>query len=289
MGNTLTERSMRAISDKFHRATTTLAEHQTRRHLMKTSHIPDDVRELVDWFIETRARHMVTSWYGPLFAPLIRSAVNYDNLCRFVTGWRYNNSGAEMAEAMLTLMKPKVTTSGIERMPKSGGCIVATNHPTGLPDGLALYDKVRIVRKDLALFVFADLLTINPNAADVMIPVEWRPGMRDRNAMRRTMTIATKAFKDDRCVGIFPSGRLSFWDGMRLKERPWNSSFIRMAVKNDVPIVLGHIKGRNSLTFYGLSQLSTELRDIQSIREMQNKHGARFHLTFGKPNLSRSA
>jgi hypothetical protein len=40
---------------------------------------------------------------------------------------------------------------------------------------------------------------------------------------------------------------------------------------------------RNSLVFYALSQISTELRDIQSIREFQNKDGAPYTITFGRP------
>ena len=274
---------MRALGDRVERVRLSLRAKQDLQHRQNTAHIPDDVRDLVDWFIETRARHLVTGRYGSLLTPVIRRAVRYDNLCRLVAGWRYNNSGAEMAEAMLGLMEPRVTTTGLERIPASGGCLVVTNHPTGLPDGLALYDQVRAVRGDLALFVFADLLSINPNSHDVMIPVEWRPGLRDRAAMRQTMAIAAKAFADERCVGIFPSGRLSYWNGRRLKERPWNSSFLRMATRHRLPIVPGHIRARNSLGFYALSQISTELRDIQSIRELQNKHGARFHLTFGAP------
>nr|WP_321462354.1 1-acyl-sn-glycerol-3-phosphate acyltransferase [uncultured Cohaesibacter sp.] len=283
MGETLTQKSMRVIHDGVNKAQTSLAARQSRRHLERTAHITDDVRELVDWYIEVRARHLVTGRFGPLYAPLIRKAVRYQNLCRLVSGWRYNESGYQMAEAMLALMEPRVTTQGLEKLPSHGGCLVATNHPTGLPDGLALFDQVRSVRKDLALFVFADLLSINPNAADLMIPVEWRPHLRDRSAMRRTMSIAAEAFRNDRCVGIFPSGRLSYWNGVRLKERPWNSSFLRMAKKHRIPIIPGHIRARNSLTFYALSQISTELRDIQSIRELQNKHGARFHITFGDP------
>lgn len=283
MGETLTRKSMRVIYDRVSKAQSSLADRQTRRQMERTAHITDDVRELVDWYIEVRARHLVTGRFGKAYAPLIRKAVRYDNLCRLVSGWRYNESGYEMAEAMLALMQPRVTTTGLEKLPQEGGCLVATNHPTGLPDGLALFDQVRHVRQDLALFVFADLLSINPSAADLMIPVEWRPNLRDRSAMRRTMSIAAQAFRNDRCVGIFPSGRLSYWNGVGLKERPWNSSFLRMAKKHKIPIIPGHIKARNSLTFYALSQISTELRDIQSIRELQNKYGAKFHITFGEP------
>nr|WP_321458446.1 1-acyl-sn-glycerol-3-phosphate acyltransferase [uncultured Cohaesibacter sp.] len=283
MEETLTQKSMRVIFDGVNKAQSSLVARQSRRHLERTAHIPDDVRELVDWYIEVRARHLVTGRFGPAYAPLIRKAVRYKNLCRLISGWRYNESGYQMAEAMLALMEPRVSTTGLQYLPQNGGCLVATNHPTGLPDGLALFDQVRKVRQDLALFVFADLLSINPNATDLMIPVEWRPNLRDRSAMKRTMSIAAEAFRNDRCVGIFPSGRLSYWNGLRLKERPWNSSFLRMAKKHKIPIVPGHIRARNSLTFYALSQISTELRDIQSIRELQNKHGAKFHITLGKP------
>lgn len=285
MKNALADRYARPLLDNLHQTVQGFAQASSAFRISDhtNAEIPQDVRDLVDWFIETRARHWVTSWYAPAVKPLIHKAVLYDNLCRLIAKWRYCASGEEMASAMLALMEPRVSTTGMYHLPPEGGCIIATNHPTGLPDGLALYDQVRQVRRDVALFVFADLLTINPNADDVLIPVEWQPGLRDRSAMRRTMAVAGRAFRDGRCVGIFPSGRLSYWDGRSLRERTWNSSFLRMATKYKIPIVPGHIRARNSLAFYAMSQISTEFRDIQSIREIQNKQGAQFHITFGPP------
>jgi putative hemolysin len=86
-----------------------------------------------------------------------------------------------------------------------------------------------------------------------------------------------------RVVVMFPSGRLAYWNGLRLRERPWKSTFVTLALKYDLPVIPIHIAARNSWAFYALSQISTELRDVQSIREAQNKAGTPYRITFGRP------
>ena len=56
---------------------------------------------------------------------------------------------------------------------------------------------------------------------------------------------------------------------------------VTLARKFNAPILPLHIRARNSWLFYGLSQLSTELRDVTLFHELLNKRGRRFELTFG--------
>jgi putative hemolysin len=237
---------------------------------------------LVDDMITDRAPSLARSRW-PLYRRLLERMIRYPDLVAMVDRCRRCGSGIELADLALQIVGPKVTSTNLHHTPAAGGCILAANHPTGIVDGVALYDQVRSRRRDIAILVFHDVININPAATDVFVPVEWRTSRRTATKTRQTVACTIRALAAGRIVAIFPSGRLAFWKGLRLRERPWQSSFVKLARKYDVPIIPTHIAARNSLAFYALSQISTELRDIRSIREFQNKGGARYAITFGRP------
>jgi putative hemolysin len=80
---------------------------------------------------------------------------------------------------------------------------------------------------------------------------------------------------------MFPAGRIAYMTPRGLRERPWLPTVVTLARKFDAPILPLHIRARNSWLFYALSQVSHELRDVTLFRELLNKGGRRFELTFG--------
>lgn len=240
-------------------------------------------RRLVDDMIMDRAPSLAWSRWSPLYRRLLDRTIRYPDLVAIVDQCRRCRSGIELADLIRHRIALKVTSKNLRHTPVKGGCILIANHPTGIADGVALYDQVRRLRRDVSMLVFHDVINVNPSATDVFIPVEWRTSLRDATTTLYTMACTTRALSAGRIVAIFPSGRLAFWNGLRLRERPWKSTFVRLATKYDIPIIPTHIAARNSLAFYALSQISTELRDIRSIHEFQNKRGARYALTFGRP------
>ena len=92
-----------------------------------------------------------------------------------------------------------------------------------------------------------------------------------------------QAFRDDRLIVIFPSGRLARPTPVGLIERAWLESGVSRAQKYDCPIVPMHIQGHNSLLYYLLWFLNTELKDMTLFRELLNKSGQRYHLQIGAP------
>jgi putative hemolysin len=240
-------------------------------------------RRLVDDMIMDRAPSLAWSPWSPLYRWLVERMIGYRDLVAIVDQCRRCRSGIELADLILRKVSPKVTSANLHHMPAVGGCILAANHPTGIVDGVALYHQIRGCRRDVSILAFHDVININPAATDVFVPVEWRASRRDATKTLYTMACTTRALSAGRAVAIFPSGRLAFWNGLQLCERPWKSTFVSLAIKYDVPIIPVHIAARNSLAFYALSQISTELRDICSIREFQNKNGAPYAITFGRP------
>jgi putative hemolysin len=179
------------------------------------------------------------------------------------------------------LLSIELDVTGLERIPKSGAFILAANHPTGIADGVAVFDALKLVRPDLSIFTNRDALRINPRLSEFLIPVEWREAFRDRTKMRETLTISSRAFREGRAVVIFPSGRIAYWKDGRLNERPWQSSAITLARKQGVPILPVNVQSRNSGLFYWFANWNTELRDMTVFHELLNKRGQTFRINIG--------
>jgi putative hemolysin len=118
----------------------------------------------------------------------------------------------------------------------------------------------------------------------MIIPVEWVSEKRTILRSRETLVSAIKAFNDEKCVVLFPSGRLAFMDEQRkLTEQEWLPSVAIFARKYDCPIVPAHIEARNSWLYYWFWKLNTELRDITLFHELLNKKGKTYKIIFGAP------
>lgn len=176
-----------------------------------------------------------------------------------------------------------VHASGLEHVPRRGRAVVVANHPAGIADGIAVWDALRTVRDDVIFLANRDAVRALPNLTDMIIPVEWRPERRDHGRNRETVRALVSALRAERLVVLFPSGRLARPTVRGLVERPWMSAGISMALRNDAPLVPMHVRGVNSLLFYVLWCINTELKDMTLFRELLNKHGARYRIRVGEP------
>ena len=163
--------------------------------------------------------------------------------------------------------------TGAEYLPRTGPALLVANHPTGIADGIAVFDLLKAVRPDFMIFANRDAVRIAPALEDVIIPVEWRASERSRARMRETLSGTRRAFAEGRLVVVFPSGRLAYRDRGQLRERPWQSTALSLARRHQVPIIPMHLGAQNSPVFYGAARLSDQLRDITLFYEVMNKKG----------------
>ena len=93
---------------------------------------------------------------------------------------------------------------------------------------------------------------------------------------------AKDAFEAERCVVLFPAGRLARRgpDGA-LIDPPWATTAVSLAQKYQAPIIPAHLAGPDSFWFHLFDRFSVELRDITLFHEFLNKAGKRFDLRFG--------
>lgn len=237
---------------------------------------------IVDQLIAERGEKIVESRFWPLIKPVLYKILRYRDAVRMADEIG-PLSGRAALDYVSRLLALDLDISGLENIPATGAFIIAANHPTGIADGVAVYDALKQARPDFAIFTNRDAIRINPRLADFLIPVEWREDLRDRTKMRETLRLTARAFSEGRAVVIFPSGRIAFWKDGRLNERPWQGSAVTLARKQGLPILPVHVEARNSGLFYWFANAGfTELRDMTVFHELLNKRGKTFRIRFGR-------
>lgn len=191
-------------------------------------------------------------------------------------------SGHDAFSMVARHISPRTAVEGLQNIPSKGPCIIIANHPTGLADGLAVFQAIRDRRPDHVFLANADALRVIPNGEDIIIPVEWVQEKRNLAKTRETLVKIRQAIKAEKCIVIFPSGRLAKMTWRGLVDQPWESSAAMVAKKYSVPVVPLRMQARNSSLYYAFSRVNAELRDITLFREMLNKKHRLFRLTFGE-------
>ena len=240
-------------------------------------------KHIVDLLIEERARTLIKSPFWPLYRSFLYPLLKEPQAKR-MTDIIADMPGREAMAHVSSILKLAVTTAGFEHVPATGRIIIASVHPTGIADGVAMYDALSARRADAVFFANRDAIRVAPGLGDLIIPVEWVLEKRTRQRSRETLIEAKAAFMQERCVVIFPSGRLAFMDeNKQLVEREWMTSVAIFARKYDCAVIPTHLKARNSWLYYWFWRLNTELRDITLFNELLNKRGKPYHFTFGAP------
>jgi len=238
---------------------------------------------IVDVLIAERAPRLTASAAWPLVRPALYGLLDYAKARRMADAIG-PMGGREALDYVSDLLELTVRTAHLDRLPASGRCLVVCNHPTGIADGLAVHDALRTVRADLIYFANADALRVSPRLSQTVIPVEWVTAKRTREKTRATLQAAKEAFEAERCVVMFPAGRLARLgpDG-RLTDPEWAATAASLARKYEAPVIPIHVAGPTSRLFHLFDKVSQELRDITLFHELLNKKGRAFDLTIGRP------
>lgn len=238
---------------------------------------------VVDVLIAERAPRLTGSIVWPLVRSLFYSILGYRQ-AREMADAITPLPGQAALDHVSNLLDLKVSSLNLDRLPATGRCIVVCNHPTGIADGIAVYDAIRKRRADAIYFANADAVRVAPRLDEVIIPVEWVVAKRTRAKTRVTLDAAKAAFEAERCVVMFPAGRISRVgaDGA-LTDPEWASTATSLARKYGAPTIPIHVSGPYSTLFHLFHRVSPELRDITLFHELLNKRKKPFRLSVGKP------
>lgn len=238
---------------------------------------------IIDTLIAERAPRLTGSAIWPLLRPVVYRLLDYrkarrmaETICQL--------GGRAALDHVSDLLALQVEVQGLENLPASGRCVIVANHPTGIGDGVAVYDALKARRADLVFYANADAHRVCRRFDEVLIPVEWVEEKRSRERMRLTLAMTREAMEAERALMVFPAGRLAMEDTAGLlTDPPWMASAVSIARKYGAPIVPIHLTGPRSNLFHFFDKRWKEMRDITLFHELLNKKGRRFSLIVGAP------
>lgn len=172
----------------------------------------------------------------------------------------------------------------LDRFP-TGAFLTVSNHPLGALDGIMLIDIVGRHRPDFKVMVNMILYNIQA-MRPTFIPVD-PSGSNDPEKKRTTMHGIREAMmhvKRGHPLGFFPAGAVSkVKRNLRISDRPWQESVIRLAKQLRVPIIPVYFHDHNSAFFNFLGMIDWRIRTLRLPRELFNKTGKTMHVSFGEP------
>jgi putative hemolysin len=164
--------------------------------------------------------------------------------------------------------------------------IVASNHPLGGIDGMALMQELGRFRQDI-IFPVNDLLMNLPGLKPLFIPIN-KHGKNIENAR-----LIDEAFASDKVILYFPAGLVSRKqriDGQSIiRDLEWKTTFIKKAKKYQRDIVPVYVDGRNSNWFYNLARwrkrlgIKANIEMLYLVDEMMRQRHKTISIVIGDP------
>lgn len=213
----------------------------------------------------------------------IKRIIHQDEINEFIK-IHGDKTSFDFVEAIISEFQVKIEFEGLENMPATGGCIVASNHPLGGLDAMALISTLSQKRKDLK-FVVNDILLQLKNLEELFIGVN----KHGKNSVEK-FSAMDKLFASDNAMLIFPAGLVSRKQAKgEIKDLEWKKSFIRQAKKNRHDIIPVYIEGKNSSFFYNFARFRSRMGIKANVEmfylmdEMYHQKGKTIKIIFGRP------
>lgn len=168
---------------------------------------------------------------------------------------------------------------------KEGAFITVSNHPFGAFDGIILLHLVGRHRPDFKVMVNMFL-----NHISAMRPsfIAVDPSSSD-DPKKKAVTMqgireAMKRVKQGAPIGFFPAGAVSKVNKeLRIRDREWQPTIIRLIQQMKVPVVPIFFHGRNSTFFNILGMISWRIRTLRLPAEVFRRYGKEIHISVGEP------
>lgn len=173
---------------------------------------------------------------------------------------------------------------GLENIPKEGPCIIVSNHPHGMSDGIMFGDIAMRAREDVRIVVNEFLHCVR-GMRPYQITVDVYGGEAAKRANMNGMREILRWLKGGHCLLVFPSGSAATWswkDG-RVIDDPWQTNIATIVRKTGATVVPMHFSGHNGLFFQTISVLAKGLRSNFLAREIIRDGKTRHKVRIGKP------
>lgn len=231
--------------------------------------------EMNDFFpTQNRSLKLILKWASRVF--------RFDEMNRVYEEVEHLQ-GNEMTKKYLEIHNITYTsdTNQIEYIPKKGGVIIVSNHPTGILDGVVLIDMISRIRPDvkfLGNFLLSRMTPLKPFLIDVN-PFNSNSGQNIsgiKNALQHV--------KEGGALVIYPAGSVAtIQRNFRITDHKWVPSIMKFIRKADVPVIPLHQSGKNSFWFHALGLIHPFLRTAMLLREFLNKDNEPVNISIGAP------
>jgi putative hemolysin len=221
-------------------------------------------------------------WIPKFILTWFKNFIHQDEMNKVLRDGKDLN-GVDFAQFVIDEMGAKITYVGLENIPKSGGCIVASNHPLGGLDGMAFMVGVSKVRSDFKFLANDILMNIEP-LKDHFIPVN----KLSKNS-KNHLSLISNEYKSNKAILVFPAGLCSRKIKGEIMDLPWQKSVISKSIEHQLPIVPTFIEGENSQMFYNVANfrkflsLKFNIEMLLLPNELYKQKGKAITVYFGKP------
>ncbi|MFI3240706.1 MAG: 1-acyl-sn-glycerol-3-phosphate acyltransferase [Bacteroidales bacterium] len=197
-------------------------------------------------------------------------------------------TGVAFVERLLTdldITLKVVNESRLDKLPSSGRFVTVSNHPFGALDGIILikllgerFPEFKVMVNMVLNYIRAmrgNFIAVDPFSSDIS---------EKRMVTMRGIRGVISNLREGNPVGFFPSGAVSkLHPNLRVEDRVWQPSIIRLIQQLDVPVVPIHFYGGNSIWFNLLGVVHWRLRSLLLPSEVFNKRGTQVQVAIGEP------
>ena len=237
---------------------------------------------IVDTLVAERLGGLLRSPLWPVLRPLVFWLIGYrpgKKLADEVAGM----GPEEAVDHVSRMLALQLDVIGLEHVPARGRLLIIANHPTGPADGIAIFDALRPVRRDLHFYANIDTIRIAPALEGTVIGIEWREHLRTREQARAAVVRTREVFEAEQAMFIFPAGRISVREKGRLVDHPWQRSALALARRHQAPVLPVFLSGPRSRWIQWLGRAVPQLQDATLFHEFLNTRGSRFRVVIGRP------
>lgn len=174
--------------------------------------------------------------------------------------------------------------SGVDNIPTEGACVIVSNHPHGMSDGL-MFGAIAMRRRSDIRIVVNDFLYCVRGMRPYEITVDVYGGEAAKRANTAGMREMLKWLRDGHCLLVFPSGSAATfsWRDGRVIDDPWQKNISAVILKTGATVVPMHIAGRTGIFFQVVSMFSRRLRGNFLPREILRDGRMRHRIRLGTP------
>jgi len=225
----------------------------------------------------------LAKWMPRFIIRWVEKLIHQDEINAFLAKHEHDNPFDFANYGLTEFAQASVTVTNEEMIPKEGRYIVASNHPLGGIDGLALISLIGKYRSDIKFPVNDLLMEIKPMHG-IFIPIN-KHGNNSLDAAKELHNV----FASNDLILYFPAGICSRKINGKIQDLEWKKTIIQKAIEYQRDIIPVFFEGKNSERFYRIAHwrkrlgIKVNFEMLLLPDEMVKQKGSKFTVTFGAP------